>query len=335
MPGTAFLTGPYKGAPFGIAIIVPALAGPFDLGTVVIRQALYIDPNDAHVTDVSDPFPTILHGIPLRIQRVDVTIDRPEFMLNPTSCEAQQVTGAATSIPGGQASLSTRFQATGCRELPFKPVLTATTKGKASRSRGASLTVKVTAKHGEANIHRVDLQLPRALPSRDSTLKLACLQAVFAANPANCPPGSIIGYATAHTPILTAPLTGPAIIVSHGSAAFPDVEFLLQSEGVKIVLDGKTNIEHGITYSMFETVPDAPITSFETTLPEGPHSILGAFVTGNTYNLCGHKLVMPTTITGQNGAVIRKATNVAIAGCLKHKASKKHANRRTTKKGRS
>ena len=323
-PTGVFLAGPYEGAPFSLLVNVPAQAGPFNLGDVVVRVALHIDPNTAQVTAVSDPLPQILEGIPISYRDLRVEITRPEFTLNPTSCAPMSITGQAISTTGQAAPLSSRFQVGNCASLPFKPVLTATTTGKASRSHGASLTVKIAAKHGEANIHKVDLQLPRALPSRDSTLKQACTETQFAANPADCPPGSFIGTAVAHTPILTAPLTGPAILVSHGGASFPDVEFLLQAENVKIVLDGKTNIEHGITYSMFETVPDAPITSFEAKLPEGPHSILGAFVKGNTYNLCGHKLVMPTTLSGQNGAVIHKTTAVGVTGCPKpHKGKKK------------
>jgi hypothetical protein len=341
--GKAYLTGPYKGAPYGLAVVVPALAGPFDLGTVVVRQALYIDPSTAQVTAVSDPFPTILDGIPLRIRRVDVNIDRPSFTLNPTSCEPMAITGNLISTGGLTASLSSRFQASGCRELAFKPRFSASTQGKTSKLNGASLTVKVSQNPGEANIHKVTLQLPIALPSRLTTLQKACTEAQFNANPAGCPQGSFIGTATAHTPLLNAPLTGPAILVSHGGAAFPDVEFLLQGEGVHITLDGKTDIKKGITFSRFETVPDAPISSFQTVLPEGPHSILAASgnlcAPGKTVTVTKHitrrvhgrvrhltrkvkhqvatPLLMPTTITAQSGAVIRQETHIAVSGCAK------------------
>jgi hypothetical protein len=326
--GKAYLTGPYKGAPYGVAVIVPAVAGPFDLGTVVIRQALFIDPNDAHVTAVSDPFPTILKGIPLHIRRVDVSLDRPGFTLNPSSCEPMAVHATLTSTGGANAPVSSRFQAAGCGALPFKPSFSASTQGKASKAGGASLTVRVTQKPGEADIHKVDLQLPKALPSRLSTLQKACTLAQFESNPAGCPEGSFIGTATATTPILGVPLTGPAILVSHGGAAFPDVEFLLQGEGVHITLDGKTDIKNGITYSRFETVPDAPISSFETVLPVGPHSILGAYVPGsNHYNFCGQRsapngvsLTLPTTLTAQNGTVVTQTTKLGVTGCAKVKA---------------
>jgi hypothetical protein len=181
--------------------------------------------------------------------------------------------------------------------------------------------VKVTSGAGQANIAKVDLQLPKQLPSRLSTLRQACTEAQFDTNPAGCPEASVIGTAKAVTPVLNVPLSGPAILVSHGGAAFPDVEFVLQGEGVRIDLDGGTQIKGGVTYSKFETVPDAPISSFETVLPQGPHSVLGANLPENAkYNLCGRSLTMPTTITGQNGAVIDQSTKVAIAGCPKVKS---------------
>jgi hypothetical protein len=319
--GHAYLAGPYHGAPLSLAIVTPAVAGPFDLGTIVVRAGLYIDPNTAQVTVESDPFPTILDGIPLDIRSIAVSVSRPEFMLNPTSCETTSVDGKATSTTGQTALLSDRFQVGGCAGLPFKPTLSASTQGKASKADGASLVLKISAKPGEANIHKVNLQLPIKLPSRLTTLQKACTEAQFNANPADCPAESVIGSATAHTPILQAPLTGPAYLVSHGGAAFPDVEFVLQADerggDIEIVLDGGTQIKKGITYSNFETVPDAPISSFETVLPEGPHSILTADLpTSDNYNLCGQSLRMPTTLTGQNGVVLKQSTPIAVTGCV-------------------
>lgn len=324
--GKAYLTGPYKGAPYGVAVIVPALAGPFDLGTVVIRQALYIDPTDAHVTDVSDLFPTILQGIPLRIKRVSVTLDRPEFTFNPTSCEPKTVNATVTSIPGAHAPVSSRFQAAGCASLPFAPKLTASAAGKASKANGTTFIVKVTsAGLGQANIAKVRLQLPKALPSRLTTIQKACRAGVFEANPASCDAGSVIGTATIHTPLLNSPLSGPAYLVSHGGAAFPDVEFVLQGEGVTLVLDGKTDIKKGITYSRFESAPDAPFTKFETVLPAGPHSALTANVPEKEhFSLCKTPLAMPTEIIGQNGTMIKRITKISVTGCkgFKSKATR-------------
>jgi hypothetical protein len=169
---------------------------------------------------------------------------------------------------------------------------------------------------GQANIAKVSVQLPKALPSRLTTIQKACLAAVFEANPAACDEGSIIGTATVNTPVLKGPVTGPAYLVSHGGAAFPDIEFVLQGEGVKLILDGHIDIKNGITYSKFESVPDQPFTTFETVLPAGPHSALTANVgEKKNYDLCGEKLTMPTVITAQNGAVIEQSTKIAIEGC--------------------
>jgi hypothetical protein len=309
--GRAYLAGPYKGAPFSIVVVAPAVGGPFDLGTVVVRSGLFIDPHTAQVTVRSDPFPTILDGIPLDIRAVTVEMTRRGFTLNPTSCEKMSVAGTVVAS-SSQAVLSAPFKVGGCNGLRFKPHLVASTNGKTSRSSGASLNVSVSQQAGEANIHKVELQLPPALPSRLSTLKGACTEAQFNANPAGCPVGSVIGTAIAHTPLLTVGLTGPAYIVSHGGAAFPDVEYVLQGDVVTVVHDGKTDIQKGVTYSRFETVPDAPIASFETRLPQGPHSILSA---GAHNSLCGRSLSMPTTITGQNGAVLQQQTKILATGC--------------------
>ena len=319
-----FLTGPYKGAPFGLSIVVPAQAGPFDLGTVVVRSAIFVDPHTAQITVVSDPFPTILRGIPLKVRTVSVVVDREGFMFNPTSCDPMSMGGTLTSTQGVTVGVSSRFQAAGCAGLPFKPGFSASTQGATSKANGASLTVNVSARPGEANIHRVDLQLPKALPARLTTLQKACTAAQFEANPAGCPPGSVIGTATARTPVLNVPLTGPAYLVSHGGAAFPDVEFVLQANErggvVEIVLDGATDIKKGITYSRFETVPDAPISSFETVLPTGPHSVLATDIPASAKNsLCGQSLTIPTTIVAQSGATVTQTTRIGVTGCARVK----------------
>ena len=316
--GKAYLAGPYKDAPLSLVIVTPAIAGPFDLGTVVVRTALYIDRSTAQIRAVSDPIPQILDGISLDVRSVSLSMNRSGFMFNPTSCEPMSVGGEETSTLNQTIGLSNRFQVGGCQGLPFKPAMTISTQGKTSKANGASLTVKVSQKPGEADIHKVDLTLPAVLPARLTTLQQACTETQFAANPAGCPTGSFIGTAKAVTPILSVPLTGPAILVSHGGAAFPDVVFLLQANergaNIRIDLDGRTDIKKGVTYSRFETVPDAPITSFETNLPQGPHSVLAA-----TANLCTTKLAIPTQLVGQNGATLSQSTKVAVTGCPKAK----------------
>jgi hypothetical protein len=315
-----YLTGPYEGAPFGLAIVVHPEAGPFNLEEngrpVIVRAKIEINPSTAQVSIASNPMPTRLRGIPLDVRTVNVTIDREGFMFNPTNCEPLTVAGTIGSSEGASESVSSHLEAANCATLPFAPKLTASVAGHGSKASGTTFDVKLqSAGLGQANIHKVDLTLPTALPSRLSTLQKACLAAVFESNPASCSPESIIGKATIHTPVLNSPLSGPAYLVSHGGAAFPDVEFVLQGEGVELILDGKTDIKDGITYSKFETAPDAPFTTFETELPAGPKSIFGVYQKNGSYNLCGTTLQMPTEITGQNGAVIKQTTAIAATGC--------------------
>ena len=320
--GNAYLAGPYGGAPFSAVFITPAKAGPFDLGVVVVRAALAIDPATAQVTTRADPLPRILHGVPLDIRSVAVDVSRPGFTITPTNCSPLSVTGEETSVLGQSAPLQSRYQVGSCDHLPFGPKLSASVAGRASKANGTSLAVTLSsAGLGQANIAKVQLQLPKALPSRLTTLQKACLVAVFEANPAACAETSVIGSAVVNTPLLASPLSGPAYLVSHGNAAFPDLEFVLQGEGVTLVLDGKTNIKNGITYSRFESAPDAPFTTFKTTLPAGPHGILTAHVpAGRNYNLCGTALTMPTTIVSQSGVTMTQNTKIAISGCPKKKA---------------
>jgi hypothetical protein len=323
--GQVFLTGPYKGAPFGLSVVVPAVAGPYDLGTVVVRAAIHVDPHTARITVTSDPLPTILQGIPLDVRAVNVSIDRPAFTFNPTSCDPLSMDGTVTSTQGATTQVSSRFQAANCANLPFKPRFTVSTQANTSKKNGASLTVNVGYPQGsQANIRSVAVTLPKQLPSRLTTIQQACTQAVFDQNPASCPTGSNIGTATATTPVFANPITGPVYLVSHGGAAFPDVVIVFQAEGVTLDLVGSVNIKHSITSSSFNSVPDAPISSFQLKLPEGPHSGLAAVLPAKAKgNLCGTSLTMPTTITGQNGAQIKQNTKVAVTGCTKAKKKAK------------
>jgi hypothetical protein len=314
--GQVYFTGPYGGAPFGLTVAVPAVAGPFNLGEVVVRAALYIDPHDAHVTAVSAPFPQMLDGVPLRVRTVAVTLNRPDFTFNPTSCTQQAITATIASAQGATAGVSSPFAVAGCRDLPFSPTFAVSTAGHTSRADGASLRVEVTYKPGQANIRKVAVDLPKQLPSRLSTLKQACPAEVFETNPAVCPAGSMVGSAIAHTPVLKSPLAGPAYLVSHASLAFPDLVIVLQGEGVTLDLVGHTLITNGITSSTFETVPDAPVGTFELDLPEGPHSALGTNLPAAAKrSLCAATLTMPTTLVGQNGAQVQQNTRLSVTGC--------------------
>jgi uncharacterized repeat protein (TIGR01451 family) len=337
--GQVFLTGPYKGAPFGLSIAVPAVAGPYDLGLVVVRAKIEVDPHTAALTITSDPFPTILQGVPLQVKTVNVTVNRPGFIFNPTSCEPQAISAAITSTEGATGLGSSRFQAANCGLLGFHPSFQVTTSAHTSKANGASLAVKLTypnAPQGsQANIHMVKVSLPKQLPSRLTTLQKACTAATFEANPANCPPASLVGHATAVTPVLPVPLNGPVYFVSHGGEAFPSLIVVLQGYGVTVDLVGTTFISKaGITSSTFKQVPDVPISSFELVLPQGPFSALAA-----NGNLCKTKLAMPTEFTAQSGAVLTQSTKIAVDGCPKtkqktktHKSNKRRHHRTKTNK---
>jgi hypothetical protein len=320
-----YLTGPYKGAPFGIAIVAPAEAGPFNLDEngrpVVVRGKIEVNPLTGQATISTDPAPTRLQGIPLDVRAVEVVVDKPGFIFNPTSCNPTSVNGTIGSSEGATENVSSRFQAADCANLPFKPSFKVLTHAHHTKRKGAYLQVIVKSSAGQANIGRVHVKLPRFLPSRLETLKHACSEAQFAKNPAGCPTGSYVGTATASTPVLPVPLSGPAIFVSHGGAAFPNLDIILQGDNVTLELIGDTFINKGITTSTFASIPDAPVNQFVLTLPEGPHSALAA-----NGNLCKEKPRMPTTITGQNGAVIEQDTKITVLGCKKASAhGKAHA----------
>ena len=315
--GKVYLTGPYGGGPFGLSIVMPAEAGPFKLagttgaGAVVVRASIAIDPRTSVITIASGELPTQLDGIPLDIRTVNVDVNREGFMFNPTNCNAMSIGGVVMSTSGTVANVSYPFQAANCANLPFKPSFSALTHANPSRNDGAYLHVVVKSGAGQANVGSVKVQLPKSLPARLSTLKLACTEAQFAADPAGCPAGSKVGSATAYTPVLPVALTGPAYFVSHGGAKFPELVLVLQGDGVTLDLAGETFISSkGITSSTFRSVPDVPITRFDLVLPAGAHSALagnGSFCTGTMY--------MPTQIKGQNGAVVKQNTKVAVTGC--------------------
>ncbi len=331
-----FLTERYDGAPFGLSIVVPAQAGPFDLGTVVVRARIMVDPHTGQISVISNPMPTMLQGIPLDVKAIHVEVNKPGFIFNPTNCRELHVDGTIGSAEGARAGASSRFQAANCAALSFKPTLKAETHAHPTRRKGSYLKVTIRAAQGQANLAKVHVTLPKRLPADVATLKKACAAAQFEANPAGCPKASTVGSVVVHTPVLSKPLTGPAIYVSHGGARFPDLALVLQGEGITIIQEGTTNISKGFTSSSFDAIPDLPVSSIEVTLPESATPALG----DSGRNLCKRtvikrvkekvhgrtvyrkrrvkrrlKLVMPTTITGQNGAVIKQKTTVVVRGC--------------------
>ncbi len=314
--GPVYMTGPYNGAPFGLSINVPAVAGPFNLGPVVTRSTININQTTARVT-AETTLPTIVKGIPLRLRSLSVNVNKQGFLLNPTNCSAEATETTLTSTFGAvQSGLSSPFQAEGCGSLAFKPAFAAATSGKHSKTNGASLVTTITQAPGQSNIKSVLVTLPKALPSRLTTLQKACLAKTFEENPLSCAtvsPGSEVGTATALTPTLPVAMKGPAFLVSHGGEEFPALELVLEGDGVRIIVEGKTDIKKGITTTDFETAPDVPVSSITVNLPTGPHS---ALTTEQTYtNLCTASLVMPTVITGQNGKQVKQNTLIAPTGC--------------------
>ncbi len=353
--GNVYLTGPHDGAPFGLSIVTHAVAGPFNLGLVVVRARIDIDPTDSTArvtTDETGPYavPQIVFGVPLRLKRVTVNIDRPGFMFNPTNCGAQQITASVSGSQDAVAGVSSPFAVGACKSLSFKPAFTASTSGRTSRADGADLDVKLSypanAVGNEANIAMAKVELPKQLPSRLTTLQKACPAATFESNPSGCPAASIVGVVRAATPLLPVGLSGPVYFVSHGGEAFPSLIVVLQGDGVRVDLTGSTFIsKKGITSSTFKTVPDVPVRTFELYLPEGKFSALAA-----NGNLCkpittttvkkrvklkrhGHvvhktekvkktkptTLVMPTEFVAQNGTVLKQNTQIRVTGCTKRR----------------
>jgi hypothetical protein len=336
--GSVYLTKSYGGAPFGLSIVTDAIAGPFNLGLVIVRARISVNPETSALTITTDetgPYaiPQIIFGVPLRLQRITVNIDRPGFMFNPTSCAQQQIAATISGSQQATANLSSPFAAAGCKSLAFKPSFAVSTSGHTSRANGASLDAKLSYPAGsvgsEANIARVKVDLPKQLPSRLTTLQKACTAQTFESNPANCPAASIVGIVKTSTPLLPVELTGPVYFVSHGGEAFPSLIVVLQGDGVRVDLTGSTFISKtGITSSTFKTVPDVPVNTFEIYLPEGKYSALAA-----NGNLCTSKLSMPTAFVAQNGAEIHETTKIAVTGCSKAKAAKKKTKKKT-KNGR-
>jgi len=311
LSGKAYLTGPYRGAPYGLAIVVPAVAGPFDLGTVVVRQALFIDPTTAQVTDVSDPFPTILDGIPLDIRRIDVDLNRPDFTVNPTSCNPMSVTGTATSTQGATSNLSSRFQVGGCQDIGFSPKLkiALTGKGKTTSGDHPTLTATLIDPAGQANIQSAKVALPLSIAldpnNSNNVCAFATAQAVHG-GPVGCPTSTIVGTATAVTPLLSQPLTGNVYLVQgirtnkQGQKIKTLPSLLVPLRGqIALDLRAQTSVSGGKLVTTFPTIPDAPVSKFTLNINGGKKGLL--VVTGRGLNICQKKQVGNANFGAQSG----------------------------------
>jgi hypothetical protein len=295
--GNAYLAGPYKGAPLSMAIITPAVAGPFDLGAVVVRAALQVDPETAKVTTLSDPLPRILQGIPLDVRSIAVRIDKPDFTLNPTSCEAKALSGEAISTQNQVANLNNRFQVGGCSNLAFKPKLALKLKGATGRGGHPALSATLTYPKGGgySNIAKAQVALPHSEFLDTTHIKTICTRVQFAVH--SCPAGSIYGYAKAVTPLLDKPLEGPVYLRS-SSHPLPDLVIDLNGQ-IHIALVGRVDSVNGGTRNSFEAVPDAPVSSFSLTLQSGKKGLLV-----NSTDICQGTHRATAIFTAQNGKVL-------------------------------
>jgi hypothetical protein len=314
--GSVYLTEKYAGAPYGLSIVVPAVAGPFNLGNIVTRATIAVNPSTAQV-EVSSSLPMIVAGIPTRIRSISIDVNRQGYLRNPTNCSLLQSTSTLTGTPslpvsaGGTATVTSPFQAEGCSSLPFKPSFKASTNGHPTRAKGAGLKVEIAQKPGEANIARTVTTLPIQLPSRLTTLQKACTEEQGRVNILGCPATSRVGTASATTPTLPDKMTGPAYIVSQGGRAFPNLDLVLEADGVRVILVGNTDIKNGITTTTFASTPDVPISSFSLNLPMASNSLLAS-----NGSFCKVPLNMPTTLVGQNGKKVTQKTRIAVSGCL-------------------
>jgi hypothetical protein len=315
-PTALYLAGPYKGGPYSLIAKVPAQAGPFDLGTVVVRNAIHVDRSTARVSVKSDPLPQILQGIPISYRDVRVEVNKPGFMLNPTSCEPMAVHGAIGSNRGAVAHVSSRFQAADCASLGFKPSLKLKVSGATKRGGYPKLRAELKAKPGEANIAKVSVALPHSEFLAQEHIKTICTRVQYAAKA--CPSGSVYGWARAFTPLLDQPLEGPVYLRS-SSNPLPDLVASLDGQ-IHIDLAGRIDSKNGGVRSTFEAVPDAPVSKFVLTMQGGKKGLLV-----NSRDLCAGVNKATVKMEGQNGKTYRSRPAVGNSCSKKAKrAFKRH-----------
>ena len=316
--GKVFLAGRYHGAPLSLAVITPATAGPFDLGTVVVRVALFVDPETARVNAVSDPLPHVFGGALVDLRAVSVDLNRKNFALNPTNCSAMRSAG---TLRGGGAnpldpaafstvSASVPFKVNGCENLDFKPKLFMRVFGGTRRAKSPKLRAVLVARDGDANIGRASVKLPKPLILEQASLANVCTRVQFAAN--DCPKDSIYGFAEATTPLLDGPLKGPVYLRS-SSHELPDMVAALNGQ-VDVVLAGRIDSVKGRLRTTFDTVPDVPVSKFTVTIRGGKKR--GLLV--NSKNLCAKKYKVIARFTGQNGKKANQKPKLRTP-CKKHK----------------
>lgn len=320
--GHVYLAGPYKGAPLSLVTIVPAVAGPFDLGDVVTRVALEVGTYDARIHAVSDPLPTIIDGIPLDVRSIELSIDRSNFTLNPTSCEAKAIEGTVATQAGQSAPLENRFQVGECGRLGFKPSLKLTLSGNTRRTGHPALKAVVTyPKHGVyANIARAQVGLPHSEFLDQGNLNKVCRQADLQAG--TCPQKSIYGHVKAWTPLLDKPLKGPVYLGVGFGYKLPALVAELNGQ-IRVLLKGKvdTTRQNGIR-NTFEAVPDAPVERFVLEMKGGPkYGLLE-----NSEDICKKTQKASVQFNAQNGKILNLQPKIKSTCKGGRKAKKQHGN---------
>jgi hypothetical protein len=298
--GDVYLAGPYQGAPLSLAVVTPALAGPFDLGTVVIRVPVFVDSETAQIHTVTTAIPDVFGGAKLDIKSIGVNLNRKEFTLNGTNCAPMATTGA---VKGGgadptnpalfsSAPVSSAIQLANCDNLGFKPKLKLRLFGATKRNKSPKLRAELKTQPGDANIGRASVALPHALFLKQSSIAQICTRVQFAAS--QCPKKSVYGFARAFTPLLDKPLEGPVYLRSSNNT-LPDMVAHLEGQ-IDIDLDGRIDSYKGGIRTTFDRVPDVPVTKFVLTLPGGKHGLLVA-----SRNLCAKPVKGIIQLKGQNG----------------------------------
>jgi hypothetical protein len=321
--GHVYLAGPYKGAPISFVFITPVVAGPFDLGTTVVRAAISLDPETVQSHVVSDHLPSVLHGIQLDIRSVTVKLDRHHFTLNPTSCEEFNIAGNATSLFGVGAPLSTRFQVGSCAALGFRPRLRLSLSGGVHRNSDPRLRAMVTFPKGgtHSNIAKAAVTLPATELLENAHIKDVCSPAEYAEGGGGgrlCPPGSVYGYARAWTPLLEEPLEGPVFLRSNPEHELPDLVASLGGQ-IQVDLQDRIDTAGGRIRNTFEAVPDTPISRFELQMAGGRKSLLV-----NTADLCQAKPHATAAFTAHDGARREMTPAVKVSGCAPHRKRRGH-----------
>jgi hypothetical protein len=324
--GRAYLTGPYKGAPYGVSIVVPAVAGPFDLGNVTVRSALFVDKKTAQVSIVSDPLPTILQGIPLEVRDVRVNVDKPDFFVNPTSCAVKTIAATLTSTEGAKANVSDRFQAADCASLGFTPRMVMRVGGRGHTRSGQTspfTTTLTMPKRGQANLKFVRVTLPRTINARLNTINDACTRAEFESSISKCSHAKA-GTATASTPLLRAPLRGNVYFVKNGHG-IPDLFVALRGQVAFDLVGRITIVANKFLRTTFDAAPDVPIRSFSLRLLGG-HNTASIGATANLCSAKSRRAKAQVDYIGQNGKVRQVEQALKVAGCGKPR-HKRHGKR--------